>query len=38
VVSVAENQDVLKAQELLKASGLIKEARIEVLEARHTAR
>lgn len=38
VVSVAENQDVLKAVETLKASGLIKEARIEVLEARHTAR
>lgn len=38
VVAVASNQDVLDAAKQLRKSGLVKEARIEVLEARHTAR
>lgn len=38
VVSVAQDQDVLKAVEAINATGLVKEARIEVLEARHTSR
>ena len=38
VVSVDDNQDVLEAAKKLRSLGLVKEARIEVLEARHTAR
>jgi len=38
VVAVASDQDVLDASKQLRKSGLVKEARIEVLEARHTAR
>lgn len=38
VIAVGENQDVLAAAQQLRKLGLVKEARIEVLEARHTAR
>lgn len=38
VVAVANNQDVIEAAKKLRQTGLVKEARIEVLEARHTAR
>lgn len=38
VVSVDDNQDVLEAAKKLRSLGLVKEARIEVLEARHTSR
>lgn len=38
VVAVANDQDVIEAAKQLRQTGLVKEARIEVLEARHTSR
>lgn len=38
VIAVGDNQDVLEAAEELRSLGFVKEARVEVLETRHTAR